>query len=370
MGAAGGTLINNFLSNTYFQDKSILILDDAKIQEINKKWSFWSKENDFNEINALKEWKFAHFKSNFYQSKIDLKDYKYQTIDARTYLQTTLNKIELAKNVTYKYDSVQKIQELEKEVLIYGNTNCYEASIVFDSRIERDFYQDKKFTHILQHFKGWIIETDKDSFDDSAFTMMDFKSPYQEECSFMYVLPFSKKSALFEFTFFNQELVKEEVYEAKIKEYLDEHYANLEYKIKETEYGVVPMSDYPFETHSTKKVIKIGTAGGWATPSSGYSFYNSLKFSNLIARSMEKGNEINRRPWRNKNRWYDAIFIEVLAKENSKGAYLFSRMYQKNPIERIFRFLNGESTLKDDLLIILSFPPLPFLKALLRVSFR
>lgn len=370
MGAAGAALINRFLSESYFKNQSILVLNNIKIEEINKKWSFWTKNNNYCELNAIKKWEFAFFKSNSFQTKIDLKPYIYQTIDAKTYLKTTLNKIESAQNVTYELDTVQKTQELETEVLIYGHTNCYEANLVFDSRIDNQFHKDQKFTHILQHFKGWIIETEEEAFDDTTFSMMDFKSPYKEQCSFMYVLPFTKKSALFEFTFFDQNLVDEIIYDSKIKEYLIENYPTISYKIKETEYGVVPMSDYPFEKHSSQKVIKIGTAGGWATPSSGYSFYNSLKFSDLIAESLKLAQPIDLQPWRKKNRWYDAIFIEVLARENSKGAHLFSLMYQKNPIDRIFRFLNGESSLKDDILIILSFPPKPFLKALLSKLFR
>ena len=50
---------------------------------------------------------------------------------------------------------------------------------------------------------------------------MDFSIDQHQEIRFMYVLPFSKKSALFEYTFFGGEVMKNSDYEKEIKKYLD-----------------------------------------------------------------------------------------------------------------------------------------------------
>ena len=47
------------------------------------------------------------------------------------------------------------------------------------------------------------------------------------------------------------------------------------------------------------------------------------------------------------------------------GAALFTQMFQKNDVASIFRFLDGESSLKDDLNIILSMPKKEFIKSFL-----
>ena len=48
---------------------------------------------------------------------------------------------------------------------------------------------------------------------------MDFSVDQEGDCRFGYVLPFNK-TALVEYTLFNQELLKEEKYEIKLKKYI------------------------------------------------------------------------------------------------------------------------------------------------------
>ena len=105
-------------------------------------------------------------------------------------------------------------------------------------------------------------------------------------------------------------------------------------------------------------------------PSTGYSFKASIKYAEAITQRIIQGQPLNEVPWKKRGRWYDSIFIEVLRQENESGPNLFETMYTRNSIEQIFRFLDEESSLQDELKIILSFPPIPFLKALIRVLFR
>ena len=63
---------------------------------------------------------------------------------------------------------------------------------------------------------------------------MDFSIDQHQEIRFMYVLPFSKKSALFEYTFFGGEVMKNSDYEKEIKKYLDREGIK-KYKITERE---------------------------------------------------------------------------------------------------------------------------------------
>ena len=43
-------------------------------------------------------------------------------------------------------------------------------------------------------------------------------------------------------------------------------------------------------------------------------------------------------------------------------------MFKNNPIDRIFRFLNEESSLVEDVKLMYSVPSMPFLRALSKVS--
>ena len=68
----------------------------------------------------------------------------------------------------------------------------------------------KNAIKLLQHFKGWVIETGKPFFNPAEATMMDFRVHQQHGTTFAYVLPFSTTSALVEYTLFTKELLQPE----------------------------------------------------------------------------------------------------------------------------------------------------------------
>jgi lycopene beta-cyclase len=49
--------------------------------------------------------------------------------------------------------------------------------------------------------------------------------------------------------------------------------------------------------------------------------------------------------------------LDVLYRRNDVGAAFFTSVYKHNPIERVFRFLNEESSLTEELQIVLHSAP-------------
>lgn len=85
----------------------------------------------------------------------------------------------------------------------------------------------------------------------------------EDLASFTYVLPTSKRSALIEFTLFTTALIEDSDYDLMLKKYIESILNINNYKIKEVEKGVIPMTNFPFHKANTKWVTKIGTAGSW-----------------------------------------------------------------------------------------------------------
>ena len=110
--------------------------------------------------------------------------------------------------------------------------------------------------------------------------------------------------------------------------------------------------------------MHIGTAGGWTKASTGYTFQKSIrKTQQLVAfLKLEKGFQ----NMKQKDRFwfYDLLFLDVLSKHNEKGQMLFTLMFKKNNSERIFKFLDEQTSFLEELKIMLSFPVGLFLKAL------
>jgi lycopene beta-cyclase len=200
--------------------------------------------------------------------------------------------------------------------------------------------------------------------------MMDYRLKWRKDASFTYVIPLDAKTALIEFTLFNTTLIEDKDYDVILKKYIHEILKINEYTIEEVEKGIIPMSDYPFHQHSTNSITKIGTAGGWVKPSSGYSFKNAQENSARIVALLKKGVAIPANFRSARFEFYDSIFLSVLSKDNNLGESIFTAMYTKNNVQDILKFLDEKTTLLEEINIIRKFDWLPFLKGLFRITNR
>jgi lycopene beta-cyclase len=64
---------------------------------------------------------------------------------------------------------------------------------------------------LLQHFKGWVIETAKPAFDPSQAIFMDFRVSQQNGTTFIYLMPTSSTTALVEYTLFTEKVLPQEI---------------------------------------------------------------------------------------------------------------------------------------------------------------
>lgn len=85
-----------------------------------------------------------------------------------------------------------------------------------------------------------------------------------------------KIKVLVEYTLFSKELLPEQEYEDEIKLYLN-NLGISNYSVMKKEKGNIPMTVFPFWKYNEKRVLHIGTAGGWTKASTGYTFKKLLK---------------------------------------------------------------------------------------------
>jgi lycopene beta-cyclase len=198
---------------------------------------------------------------------------------------------------------------------------------------------------------------------------MDYRIRDKNSTAFTYVLPFKKDEALIEHTYFSKDECNKELYEAYIKDYLKKYYNISDFKILKSEAGVIPMTIYPFHKDSTKNITKIGTAGGWVKPSTGYSFKNCEKYSFKILENIKNGKDFRIVPKR-VYFFLDNILLGVLSKYNYRGETIFYRMIKRNSTKKILRFLNEESSLLDIIKIIISMRSIYFLKVFIKSFYK
>ena len=301
---------------------------------------------------------------------MDFSEYNYKTISSSKFKEFVKGRLKKKRNFKFTNDTVLKIREDKNNVIVVGNKKNYRAKHVFDSRLSKSVNNEiVKDTYLKQHFLGWVIKTNEKKFNKKSFVFMDYRIRDKKKTAFTYVLPFKKNEALIEYTYFSKEECSRQVYEGYIRDYLSKYYNILDYKIIKSEYGIIPMTTYPFHKASSKNITKIGTAGGWVKPSSGYSFKNCEKYSLKILENIKEGKDLRIVP---KIKYYflDKILLGVLSKYNHRGETVFYRMIKRNPTEKVLEFLDEESELLDIIKIIISMKSIYFVSVFIKSLYK
>ncbi len=365
-GCAAMHLILKMLNDSAFDDKRILILDKEKKTKYERTWSFWEEKGGPFDSILEGAWNNALFFGDGKEVKFNLGKYEYKTIRSDSFYSHFAKSIHEKAQVTNVTNEVTEVAEKGDHVEIKTKTKAFKAKHIFDSRIPKDFYDAPKEIHIQQHFKGWTIRTDNPTFDPGVFTIMDYRSSLEGTTCFLYVLPFSETQALVELTYFTESLVAQDDYDALLKKYISDKLHIESYDIEHVEYGIIPMSTFPFKNYSSAGITKVGTAGGWVKASSGYMFKIAQDKADIIIQNIKSSRAVSKNLFRRKYAFYDRLLLDVLENENGQGERIFAATYKNNPPKRIFNFLDEQSSLFEDLLYIFSLPKWPFIRAFFR----
>ena len=115
--------------------------------------------------------------------------------------------------------------------------------------------------------------------------------------------------------------------------------------------------------------MHIGTAGGWTKASTGFTFQKTMRKTNEVVAFLKQNKALNTLIQKNRFWFYDLLFLDVLSKHNEKGHLLFSLMFKENKTDRIFKFLDEQTSFLEEIKIMMSFPVGLFVKALWKRMF-
>tara|TARA_B100000767_G_scaffold236882_1_gene230828 strand:+ start:42 stop:1181 length:1140 start_codon:yes stop_codon:yes gene_type:complete len=368
-GASGLLLAYRMSQDSYFDDKSILIIDQVKDKGNDRTWCYWEEGKGEWDDLLTKTWPKVFFGSASFSETIPIAPFSYKMIRSEKFYHKLWESINLKANITFVEDSVKAFSEVSEGVEVVTNLSTYFGAKLLNSIPNKAVYQNQqKYPVLQQHFMGWFVKTKQDCFDDSVASFMDFNIPQKGNTRFMYVLPMDKKTALFEYTLFSKELLQHSEYENAIKAYLKEQKIT-DFEIIEKETGSIPMTSFKFEELNSKNILNIGTAGGWTKASTGYTFNNTSKKTKNLVEFLKTDNCFTQFSQKTKFWFYDLLFLDVLASDNANGSNVFAAMFKKVNIKTIFKFLDEESNLIQDLKIITSVSPKTFTRAIFKRLF-
>lgn len=123
------------------------------------------------------------------------------------------------------------------------------------------------------------------------------------------------------------------------------------------------MSDEPTPENPATHIVRIGTSGGYTKPSTGYTFQRTQQYlRELVNMLVATGRPERRKSWFTKpfKGLLDSVLLNVLQYKRHPADDIFTRLYERNPPARIFRFLDEDTNLWEDLRIMSTVPLGPF----------
>jgi len=365
-GTSGLHLINSIVEDQFFRNKGILVIDKSLKQSKNKCFSFWEKGNGKWDKIISKSWSLGEFISSKGKVSFTLEDYKYKMIKSNDFYNYIKKSVSKYDNVQFIEDEILNIRLENNKVVVVGNNSNYICDHAFDSRITKNNNDSNNgYISLKQHFKGWIIKTSKPKFNPNLFTIMDYTIRDIDETAFTYILPISEDKALVKYIYFTSELADSIEYDNKLNSYIKNILKIKKFKILDEEVGIIPMRNFPFYKENNKHITKIGTAGEWVKLSTGYSFKNVEKNCKKIVEELKKKNPYIKLKSPYKYYYYDKLFLYVLNKYNFYGENMFYKIFKRNNIKKIFKFLDEESNLIEDISIFISMFSLKYIRVVI-----
>ena len=360
-GCAGLSLVYHLLRSS-LNGKKVLLLDTNLKNANDRTWCFWAETPYSYKSSQKKYWKNLEF-FNETQGKVEsIAPYAYYHIRGLDFYNEVFELIRHFENVEFIQDKIIQVEETEDEVKVSGENGVYYCDLVFNSTKLQQFHPHG-FITLKQHFHGWFIEYDRPVFDFNTARLMDFRGHDERHPGFFYLLPFTENKALIEYTIFSHEILEQNFYENRLFWYID-HFLQPGYSIKETETGVIPMTNYPFPAKIGKRIINIGTQGGMTKPTTGYTFKNIQCSSATIVNAL-----IDRVPMptlipkKRRFSFYDELLLKIIDQNPAKLKKIFSALFLNNSVKDILKFMDEETSISQEAKLFFSLPWKPFIKS-------
>lgn len=345
--------------------KKVLIIDKQHRESLNYSLSFWTNEKSHWDEVVRKKWnKIQVISENGEVFEDDLQAYTYNFLEGKQMYDYVKDKLSVNSNFHFKSDYINRTIEINQKVWVFCEGSTFTCDYFFDStnvNIIKDGFIGNKA--VYQQFVGFFIETKEDFFNDEVATLMDFRPQQHDYLRFVYTMPFSKTTALIEFTMFTPSLKSFAEVENELQNYLRTQINISGFKITETERGIIEMNRKCQYTVKSSRIIPIGRCANMLKPTTGYAFrkiQNDSKYivNNIVKRGIPKV----RRLCKLRFKIYDSIMLKVLT-TNSNLSRIYFEFFKNNNAVNFLRFLDEETNLEKEIKVIKSVKDKSFVRA-------
>ena len=369
-GLAGMSLLYRAMKSGLWKDQSVIVIDSIIRDKEERIWSFWKQgKTDFDEL-IFKDWHHLIFYSNKVERKaLKTGQYTYNSISSVDFFSHVFDYLYALPNISFITAEVNEVINDQQYCRVITPEVTYSSTYVFNSIYKKPELRNGDY-YLLQHFKGWRIKCsyDRPALDEAY--LMDFRASQVHGTTFFYTLPVAEDVLFVEYTLFSEVVLPDKEYTTHLHAYITRVLGINTYEILKEEFGVIPMTNHQFQRFDGN-IIHLGTAGGDTRASTGYTFTNLQKTITKILDSWEKTGTpfFKKETLGLKQSLYDATLLGVLSRRKYHGYQLFGDLFKKTPATIIFKFLDAETSLWEDMMVMKSLRIFPFLKAFIVAVF-
>lgn len=362
-GASATLLLRSLESRGLLANKKIALIDADDKRKNDKTYCFWTSVDDNIAQNC------QHLFSQTW-SKISVNRQEPETLENSRYVHISsialydeCRRIVEQHQLVRVHSSVSSIARTENGVQVIIENGEFHAETIFDSRPPAFAFPEKNEALLWQTFIGYIISPSESHKKSDCVDLMDFDILQNGYTQFMYVLPLPNNRILVEVTRFGIEPITSDQAEPILDTYIQRRFGT--YTILETEKGTIPMSTAKIVREKIEGVIPIGGRSGAIKPSTGYAFKKMFQGAEHLAEQLMTKKELTPLKMEPKRfQFYDRLLLLILLQYPALGKPIFSVLFKKNHVFSVFRFLEGKTSIFQDIRILLTLPFRPFLRVL------
>ena len=369
-GLAGLSLAARLAGGATLRDRLVLI-DPRRDYRRDRTWCYWAFAEADDEPFVSHRWRRWRCVAPDGREVVRQADgVSYNLVAADDFYRDALARLRDAPHVELRLG--EAVTRLDPGGRVVTPNGTWDAPLTFDAR-PRPPQAGRGDVTLLQQFVGRLVRLDRDLFDPSVVTLMDFNHPVAgpDDNGFVYLLPVGQREALVEATVMTPRVVPPETLDAAVLSYLDRRGVGRAEALAATVYeecGTLPMTTARYPPDPSPRVVRIGTAAGWAKPSTGYAFLATQRAMRDLADQINSGRRPVRPPrarsWR--ATFLDRVFLSYLHRHPRRAPLLFFRLFERAPPAALVRFLNDSASPLDTLRVIAAMPKVPFVAEALR----
>lgn len=363
-GGLSGLSLAAHLADRGWGDRSVLIVDDAGASPSAVSWGFWSAEPGLLDAAVSRAYDRVRIHAGGRPRELPLGRYRYRVVHRSDLASVVGRRLERCPGFQIRAGRVEEIRDDGGRATVIVDGEAIGCTWAFDS-VTMPAATSPVDARLA--FTGWEVRCARPVFDSAVPVLFDFRTPQSEGSRFVYVLPEAPDHALVELTEFVPRRARPPTTADRrvgLAEYLSEVARVDDYTVLRTESAVLPLRVHPARRR-TGRILAIGAAAGLLKASTGYAFARIQRDSAAVAASLVQHGHPFAIPA--PRRWHallDAILLDVLDRDPAQLELAFARLFARNPAERVLRFLDERSPFRDDLRLMASLPPAPYLRAL------